>query len=84
MNVVVLIVMLYVFAATSRGFLKLLVVGGVENCIEKQKEAVNKLIDKYNEDPDKMAFSYWSVWLCLLILRVCLLILTGAYFFSLI
>ena len=84
MNMVVLIVMLYVFAATSRGFLKLLFVGGAENCIEKQKEAANKLIEKYNEDPDKMAFSYWCVWLSLLIFRVCLLILTGAYFFSLI
>jgi len=84
MNMVVLIVMLYVFAATSRGFLKLLVVGGAENFIEKQKEAVNNLISKYNEDPDKMAFSYRCVWLCLLIFKGCLLILTGAYFFSLI
>ena len=84
MNVIVFIVMLYVFMLSVFGMFKMFTKMSLKAGIEEQKAKVNKLIDDYNENPNPLRFTFATLWIFFFVLRLVLVILTGVYIFSLI
>lgn len=84
MNVIVFIVMLYVFILSVFGMFKMFTKMSLKAGIEDQKARVNKLINDYNENPDTLRLTFATFWIFFFVLRLALVILTGIYIFSLI
>ena len=84
MNVIVFIVMLYVFMLSVFGILKMFTKMSLKAGIEDQRAKVNKLIDDYNKNPNPLRFTFAALWIVFFVLRLVLVILTGIYIFSLI
>lgn len=84
MDVIVFIVMLYVFMLSVFGILKMFTKMSLKAVIEDQKSKINKLIDNYNENPNPLRFTFATLWIFFFTLRLVLVILTGIYIFSLI
>lgn len=84
MNVIVFIVMLYVFMLSVFGMFKMFTKMSLKAGIEDQKVKLNKLIQDYNENPNPLRFTFATIWLFFFVLRMVLVILTGIYIFSLI
>lgn len=84
MNVIVFIVMLYVFMLSVFGILKMFTKMSLKAGIEDQKVKLNKLIQDYNENPNPLRFTFATFWIFFFGLRLALVILTGIYIFSLI
>ena len=84
MNVIVFIVMLYVFMLSVFGVLKMFTKMSLSAGIEDQKVKLNKLIDDYNKNPNPLRFTFAMLWIFFFVLRLALVILTGIYIFSLI
>lgn len=84
MNVIVFIVMLYVFMLSVFGMFKMFAKMSLKAGIEDQKARVNKLINDYNENPDTLRLTFATFWIFFFVLRLVLAILTGIYIFSLI
>lgn len=84
MNVVVFIVMLYVFMLSVFGMFKMFTKMSLRAGIDDQKAKVNKLIADYNKNPDPLRFTFATLWVFFFALRLVLVILTGIYIFSLI
>ena len=82
MNVVVFIVMLYVFMLSVFGLLKMFTKMSLKSGIEDQKARVNKLIQDYNENPDTLRLTFATFWIFFFVLKLVLAILTGIYIFS--
>lgn len=84
MNVIVFIVMLYVFMLSVFGVFKMFTKMSLKAGIEDQKVKLNKLIQDYNENPSPLRFIFATLWIFFFVLRLVLVILTGIYIFSLI
>lgn len=82
MNVIVFIVMLYVFMLSVFGMFKMFTKMSLSAGIEKQKEKLNKLIQGYNKNPDAVRLTFAVLWILFFVLRLVLVILTGIYLFS--
>ena len=84
MNVIVFIVMLYVFMLSVFGIFKMFTKTSLKAGIEDQKAKVNKLIQDYNENPDTLRLTFATFWIFFFVLKLALAILTGIYILSLI
>lgn len=84
MNVIIFIVMMYVFMLNVFGGLKMFTKMSLSAGIEKQKEKLNKLIQGYNKNPDAVRLTFAVLWIFFFTLRLVLAVLTGIYIFSLI
>ena len=82
MNVIVFVVMLYVFMLSVFRIFKMLNKMSLRAGIEDQKEKLNKLIDDYNENPNPLRLTFATLWIFFFALRFVLVILTGLYIFS--
>lgn len=83
MNVIIFIVMLYVFMLSVFGILKMFTKMSLKAGIEDQKARVNKLIQDYNENPNTLRLTFATFWIFFFVLKLVLAILTGIYLFSL-
>lgn len=82
MNVIIFIVMLYVFMVSVFGILKMFTKISLKAGIEDQKAKVNKLIQDYNENPNTVRLTFATLWILFFVLKLVLAILTGIYIFS--